>query len=66
MAKDLTKLIVGEIKIIRITNNKNGLFKELDYNKYSHQEVTKMIEFYQYINFSLNICNKSIKEVTND
>ena len=66
MAKDLTKLIVGEIKIIRITNNNNGLFKELDYNKYSHQEVTKMIEFYQYINFSLNICSKFIKEVTND
>ena len=66
MAKDLTKLIVGEIKIIRITNNKNGLFKELDYNKYSHQEVTKMIEFYQYIDFSLNIYNKFIKEVTND
>ncbi len=66
MAKDLTKLLVGEIKIIRITNNKNGLFKELYYNKYSHQEVTKMLEFYQYIDFSLNIYNKFIKEVTND
>lgn len=55
MAENLTKLLVGEIKIIRITNNKNGLFKELDYNKYSHQEVIKMIEFYQYIDFSLNI-----------
>ena len=68
MAEDLTKLLVGEIKIIRITNNKNGLFKELDYNKYSHQEVTKMIEFYQYIDFSLHIYDKftSKREAKND
>ena len=49
--------IVGEIKIIRITNKKNGLFKELDFNKYTKDDIVKMIEFYnnRLLNFSLNI-----------
>ena len=62
--------IVGEIKIIRITNNKNGLFKELDFNKYTKDDILKMIEFYNYrvLNFSLNIYDKfTIKrEAKND
>ena len=62
--------IVGEIKIIRITNNKNGLFKELDFNKYTKDDILKMIEFYNYrlVNFSLNIYDKfTIKrEARND
>ena len=62
--------IVGEIKIIRITNNKNGLFKELDFNKYTKDDILKMIEFYNYrlVNFSLNIYDKfTIKrEAIND
>ena len=62
--------IVGEIKIIRITNNKNGLFKELDFNKYTKDDIAKMIEFYNYrlLNFSLNIYDKfTIKrEARND
>lgn len=40
--------VVGEIKIIRITNKKNGLFKELDFNKYTKDDIVKMIEFYNY------------------
>ena len=35
--------VVGEITIIRITNNKNGLFKELDFNKYTKEDIVKMI-----------------------
>ena len=62
--------VVGEIKIIRITNNKNGLFKELDFNKYTKDDILKMIEFYNYrlLNFSLNIYDKfTIKrEAIND
>lgn len=62
--------IVGEYKIIRITNNKNGLFKELDFNKYTKDDIVKMIEFYndKLLNFSLNIYDKfTIKrEVKND
>ena len=62
--------IVGEYKIIRITNNKNGLFKELDFNKYTKDDILKMIEFYnnRLLNFSLNIYDKfTIKrEVKND
>ena len=63
-------VVVGEIKIIRITNNKNGLFKELDFNKYTKDDISKMIEFYNYrlLNFSLNIYDKfTIKrEARND
>ena len=62
--------VVGEIKIIRITNKKNGLFKELDFNKYSKDDIVKMIEFYNYklLNFSLNIYDKSTikREARND
>ena len=62
--------IVGEYKIIRITNNKNGLFKELDFNKYTKDDIVKMIEFYnnRLLNFSLNIYDKFTfkREVTND
>ena len=62
--------IVGEIKIIRITNKKNGLFKELDFNKYTKDDILKMIEFYNYrlLNYSLNIYDKfTIKrEAIND
>lgn len=62
--------IVGEYKIIRITNNKNGLFKELDFNKYTKDDIVKMIEFYnnKLLNFSLNIYDKfAIKrEAKND
>ena len=62
--------IVGEYKIIRITNNKNGLFKELDFNKYTKDDIGKMIEFYndKLLNFSLNIYDKfAIKrEARND
>ena len=62
--------VVGEIKIIRITNEENGLFKELDFNKYTKDDIVKMIEFYNYrlLNFSLNIYDKfTIKrEARND
>lgn len=62
--------IVCEYKIIRITNNKNGLFKELDFNKYTKDDIVKMIEFYndKVLNFSLNIYDKfTIKrEARND
>ena len=62
--------VVGEIKIIRITNNKNGLFKELDFNKYTKDDIIKMVEFYnsRLLNFSLNIYDKfTIKrEARND
>lgn len=62
--------IVGEVKIIRITNKKNGLFKELDFNKYTKDDIVKMIEFYNYrlLNFSLHIYDKfAIKrEAIND
>ena len=62
--------VVGEIKIIRITNKKNGLFKELDFNKYTKDDIVKMIEFYnnKLLNFSVNIYDKfAIKrEARND
>lgn len=62
--------IVGEIKIIRITNNKNGLFRELDFYKYTKDDILKMIEFYNYrvINYSLDIYNKFTfkREAKND
>ena len=62
--------VVGAIKIIRITNNNNGLFKELDFNKYTKDDILKMIEFYNYrlLNYSLNIYDKfTIKrEARND
>ena len=62
--------VVGEIKIIRITNEKNGLFKELDFNKYTKDDIIKMIEFYNYrvINYSLDIYNKFTfkREARND
>ena len=62
--------VVGEIKIIRITNKKNGLFKELDFNKYTKDDIIKMIEFYnnKLLNFSLNIYDTFTfkREVTND
>mgnify|MGYP003621758643 FL=1 len=62
--------VVGEIKIIRITNKKNGLFKELDFNKYTKDDIVKMIEFYnnKLLNFSLHIYDKfTIKrEARND
>ena len=62
--------VVGEYKIIRITNKKNGLFKELDFNKYTKDDIDKMIEFYndKLLNFSLNIYDKfTIKrEARND
>ena len=64
----MAQILVGEIKIIRITNNRNGLYKELEYNKYSNEEIIKMIEFYNQIkvDFNIDICTKFIKEVTND
>ncbi len=66
----MAQVIVGETKVIRITNNKNGLFRELDFNKYTKDYIGKMIEFYNYrlLNFSLNIYDKfTIKrEVKND
>ena len=62
--------IVGDFKIIIITNNKKGLFKELNFNKYTKDDIVKMIEFYNYrlLNFSLNIYDKfTIKrEAIND
>ena len=62
--------LVYEYKIIRITNKNNGLFKELDFNKYTKDDILKMIEFYnnKLLNFSLNIYDKfTIKrEVKND
>ena len=62
--------VVGEIKIIRITNNKNGLFKELDFNKYTKDDILKMIDFYNHkvINYSLDIYNKFTfkREARND
>ena len=62
--------VVGDIKIIRITNKKNGLFKELDFNKYTKDDIVKMLEFYnnRLLNFSVNIYDKfAIKrEARND
>ena len=62
--------VVGAIKVIRITNNNTGLFKELDFNKYTKDDILKMIEFYNYrlLNFSLTIYDKfAIKrEARND
>ncbi len=62
--------LVSEYKIIRITNKKNGLFKELDCNKYTEADIVKMVEFYsnRLLNFSVNIYDKfAIKrEARND
>ena len=62
--------VVGEIKIIRITNKKNGLFKELDFNKYTKDDIVKMIDFYNHrvISYSLITYDKfTIKrEAKND
>lgn len=62
--------LVSEHKIIRITNKKNGLFKELDFNKYTKDDIVKMIDFYnnRLLNFSLHIYDKfTIKrEARND
>ena len=62
--------VVGEITIIRITYKQNGWFKELDFNKYTKDDIIKMVEFYnnRLLNFSLNIYGKySIKrEARND
>ena len=43
----MAQVIVGETKVIRITNNKNGLFRELDFYKYTKDDILKMIEFYK-------------------
>lgn len=67
--------IVGETKVIRITNNKNGLFRELDFYKFTTDDILKMIDFYNHsfynhrvINYSLDIYNKFTfkKEAKND
>ena len=62
--------VVSEIKIIRITNNNNGLFKELDFNKYTKDDIVKIIKFYnnRLLNYSLNIYDKSTikREARND
>ena len=62
--------LVSETKIIRITNNRNGLFKELDFNKYTEEDIIKMIKFYHYtlVNYSLNIYDKFAitREARND
>ena len=62
--------LVSEYKIIRITNKKTGLFKELDCNKYTKGDIVKMVEFYnnRLLNFSVNIHDKfAIKrEARND
>ena len=62
--------LVSEYKIIRITNKKNGLFKELDFNKYTKDDIVKMIKFYnnRLLNFSVKIYDKfAIKrEARND
>ena len=66
----MAQVIVGETKVIRITNKKNGLFKELDFNKYTKDDILNMIDFYNHrvINYSLVIYNKfAIKrEAKND
>ena len=67
----MAQVIVGETKVIRITNKKNGLFKELDFNKYTKDDILKMIEFYnnhRVINYSLDIYNKFTfkREAKND
>lgn len=57
--------LVSEHKIIRITNKKNGLFKELDFNKYTKDDIVKMVKFYncRLLNFSLHIYdNSQLKE----
>ena len=66
----MAQVIVSETKVIRITNNKNGLFKELDFNKYTKDDIIKMIEFYnnRLLNYSLDIYNKFTfkREAKND
>ena len=66
----MAQVIVGETKVIRITNNKNGLFKELDFYKFTTDDVLKMIDFYNHrvINYSLDIYNKFTfkREAKND
>ena len=66
----MAQVIVSETKVIRITNNKNGLFKELDFNKYTKDDILKMVEFYnnRLLNYSLDIYNKFTfkREAKND
>ena len=63
----MAQVIVSEAKVIRITNNKNGLFRELDFYKFTTDDVVKMIDFYNHrvINYSLDIYDKfAIKRET--
>ena len=66
----MAQVTVCETKVIRITNNRNGLFRELDFYKFTTDDVLKMIDFYNHrlLNFSLNIYDKfTIKrEAKND
>ena len=66
----MAQVTVGETKVIRITNNRNGLFRELDFYKFTTDDVSKMIEFYndKLLNFSLNIYDKCTikREAKND
>ena len=43
----MAQVIVSETKVIRITNNKNGLFRELDFYKFTTDDVLKMIVKYK-------------------
>lgn len=66
----MAQVTVGETKVIRITNNRNGLFRELDFYKFNTDDVLKMIDFYNHsfynhsfynhrvINYSLDIYDK--------
>ena len=40
--------VVGEIKIIRITNDRTGLLRELVFNNYTNDDILKVIEFYKF------------------
>ena len=66
----MAQVTVRETKVIRITNNRNGLFRELDFYKFTKDDISKMIEFYnnRLLNFSVNIYDKfAIKrEARND
>lgn len=65
----MAQVTVGETKVIRITNNRNGLFRELDFYKFTTDDILKMIEFYnRVINYSLDIYNKFTfkREARND
>lgn len=61
----MAQVIISETKVIRITNNKNGLFRDLDFYKFTADDILKMIDFYNHsfynhrvINYSLDIYNK--------